>query len=151
MINQKILLEKYPGKGGWTYALIPELKADKNQAFGWLTVSGFIDEYEIKNYKLMPNGKGQLFLPVKKEIRKIIKKEAGDYVQIKLQVTQLIVEIPEEIISCLKNEPSIVYSRFLKLSDSTQKNYLDWIYNAKTEETKANRIAAMIQQISDEK
>jgi len=25
LVNRKYLLEKYPGKGGWTYAAIPEV------------------------------------------------------------------------------------------------------------------------------
>ena len=62
LTDQKYLLEKFPGKGGWTYAKIPEIKPEKNNPFGWLCVNGFIDDYEIKNYHLMPMGNGGLFL-----------------------------------------------------------------------------------------
>ena len=84
LVNKKYLLEKYPGKGGWTYARIPEILQDKNTPFGWVKVMGSIDGYEIKNYHLMPMGNGQLFLPVKAAIRKKIGKETGDWVQVVL-------------------------------------------------------------------
>ena len=28
LVNREYLLEKFPGKGGWTYALIPEILQD---------------------------------------------------------------------------------------------------------------------------
>jgi hypothetical protein len=84
LVNKKYKLEKFPGKGGWTYAAIPEVLQDKHAPFGWVQVKGSIDDYEIKNYKLMPMGKGKLFLPVKAAIRKKIGKEAGDWVKVTL-------------------------------------------------------------------
>ena len=82
LVNATYLLQKFPGKGGWTYAAIPEIIQDKTKPFGWVTVRGSIDDYELKQYKLMPMGEGRLFLPVKAAVRKAIKKEAGDYVKI---------------------------------------------------------------------
>jgi len=34
LLNKKYLLEKFPGKGGWTYAAIPEILQDKHSHFG---------------------------------------------------------------------------------------------------------------------
>ncbi len=34
LVNKNYLLEKFPGKGGWTYALIPEILPDKHVHFG---------------------------------------------------------------------------------------------------------------------
>ena len=82
LVNKKYLLQKFPGKGGWTFAEIPDVLADKHSQFGWVKVRGSIDGFEIKNYKLQPLGNGKLFLPVKAEIRKTIKKQAGDFVQV---------------------------------------------------------------------
>ena len=82
LVDNHYVLEKYPGKGGWTYALIPEIPQDKRSHFGWVKVSGTIDGYELKKINLMPSGKGQLFLSVKAEIRKAIRKQAGDSVHI---------------------------------------------------------------------
>lgn len=78
LTDKAYLLEKFPGKGGWTYAAIPEIAPDKHAHFGWVRVKGTIDGYKIKGFHLMPMGNGKLFLPVKSEIRKKIKKQAGD-------------------------------------------------------------------------
>ena len=86
LVNKEYQLKKFPGKGGWTFAGIPEVPQDKNAPFGWVKVCGSIDDYELKYYKLMPMGNGKLFLPVKAAIRKKIGKNAGDFVRIKLNV-----------------------------------------------------------------
>jgi hypothetical protein len=141
-------LEKFPGKGGWTYAAIPEIEADKKNPFGWVTVSGKIDAFEIKKYKLMPMGNGRLFLPVKSEIRKKIGKEAGDIVRVVLTRDETPLEIPDELMACFKLEPANVYHTFIKSSESKRKFYLDWIYTAKSEDVKAERILTMMKKLS---
>jgi hypothetical protein len=82
LVDKTYLLEKFPCKMGWTYTEIPEIVPDKNAPFSWVKVKGSIDGYEISKYHLMPSGKGTLMLAVKAEIRKKIKKEAGDYVHV---------------------------------------------------------------------
>lgn len=147
LLDKECLLEKFSGKGGWTYAALPEISPDKNAPFGWLTVNGNIDGYELKKHKLLPMGNGRLFLPVKAEIRKKISKQAGDFVRITLYVDKSPLEIPEEIILCFQNEPKEVYEHFIRLTKGEQKSYLDWIYAAKKAETKANRIINMINRL----
>lgn len=105
LVNKEYLLEKFPGKGGWTFAVIPEIIRDKKAPFGWVKVRGSIGDYEFKNYKLMPMGNGKLFLPLKAAVRKQIKKEAGDYVKVILYKDDSPIEIPDELVVCLKDEP----------------------------------------------
>lgn len=147
LVDSEYLLQKFPGKGGWTYAEIPEILQNKNSPFGWVKVKGTIDSYILKQYKLLPMGNGKLFLPAKAEIRKKIKKQAGDYVHIILYADTSTLEIPAEIIACFKNEPKHVFQKFTAFTEGEQKTYLDWIYQAKTEETKANRIATMLYKV----
>lgn len=144
LIKGTFFMEKYPGKGGWTYVTIPGVSQDKKARFGWVRVKGTIDRYPIKNYKLMPMGGGRLFLPIKTEIRKKIGKEAGDHVKIVLYADHDPLEIPEELLMCLKEEPR-AYRIFLSFTESEQKGYIDWIYSAKREQTKADRIAKTIE------
>ena len=146
LVNKKYLLEKYPGKGGWTYAAIPEVLQDKHSPFGWVKVKGNIDDFEIKNYKLMPMGNGRLFLPVKAAIRKKIGKQEGDWIHVVLYADNSPTEIPEEFLDCLKEEP-IAHKEFLMLTDGQQKEYIDWIYSAKTDDTKVKRIAETINKL----
>ena len=147
LVNATYLLEKFPGKGGWTYAAIPEILQNKNNPFGWVKVKGSIDTHELKQYKLMPMGNDRLFLPVKSAIRKKIKKQAGDHVKIILYADNTALKIPEEIINCFNNEPKKILDTFLSFTEGEQKSYLDWIYAAKTEDTKAHRIVQMMDRL----
>jgi Domain of unknown function (DUF1905)/Bacteriocin-protection, YdeI or OmpD-Associated len=146
LVNKEYLLEKYPGKGGWTYAAIPEVLQDKNAPFGWVKVKGSIDKYEFNNYTLMPMGNGKLFLPVKAEVRKKIGKQAGDWVHVILYADDAPTEIPQEFLDCLTDEPTAL-KHFKNFTNGQQKEYIDWIYSAKTDETKVNRMAQAIQKI----
>lgn len=147
MVNNIYLLEKYPGKGGWTYAAIPEVLQDKKSPFGWVKVRGSIDGFEIKNYKLMPMGNGKVFLPVKAAIRKIIGKEAGDWVKVVLYADNSQTEIPAELLDCLKEDP-VLLQTFLNYSNGQQKEFIDWIFSAKTDETKVYRIAETLNKLA---
>ena len=147
LINQKFKLEKYPGKGGWTYVALPKAFKKSNAPFRWTRVKGTIDDFEIKKYHLMPMKNGKLFLPVKAEIRTKIKKKEGDWVQVVLYPDKDPLEIPNELLICLEDEPSAL--RFFEsLSDSEKKYYIQWIYGAKREETKVARMAKAINRLS---
>jgi hypothetical protein len=149
LVNSEYLLQKFPGKGGWTYAAIPEVPQNKNNPFGWVKVNGTINDFELIKYKLMPMGNGSLFLPVKAEIRKIIKKQAGDYVRVLLYADESVLKVPDEIIECFKNEPKVVYENFQNFTEGEQKTYLEWINSAKTDETKADRIIKMMDRLQN--
>ncbi|KAB1157971.1 DUF1905 domain-containing protein [Flavobacterium luteum] len=147
LVDKQYLLEKFQGKGGWTFAKIPEIEQSKNTPFGWVRVRGTIDNFEIKNYNLQPMGNGNLFLPVKAEIRKKINKKEGDYVHIILFFDNLPTEIPEELKLCLIDEPN-VYETFINYTNGgEQKTFIEWIYSAKTDATKVERIAKTIDKI----
>jgi uncharacterized protein YdeI (YjbR/CyaY-like superfamily) len=92
-------------------------------------------------------GTEQLFLPVKSEIRKKIKKQAGDYVHVILYPDNAPLEVPEEFLLCLQDD-SEALQFFNSLNDSEQHNYVKWIYSAKTEQTKVDRIAKTLIKLS---
>ncbi|WET67861.1 YdeI/OmpD-associated family protein [Sphingobacterium sp.] len=146
LVDKLYVLEKFQGKGGWTFARIPEVAPNNNSPFGWVRVNGTIDCCEIRNYNLQPIGNGLLFLPIKSEIRKKIKKQEGDSVHIVLYEDLNPIEIPAELILCLK-EVEGVYEAFLAYSESKKITILNCIYSAKTDQTKVNRIAKTINEI----
>lgn len=148
LVNKKYLLEKYAGKGGWTYARIPEVIQDKTTPFGWVKVRGTIDSVEIKSYRLMPMGNDQLFLPVKAAIRKTIGKEAGDWVHVVLYPDIEPYEVPDELMQCLEDEPKAL-KFFNTLSDSEKKYYTEWIFSAKKDQTKVKRLAITVNRLAD--
>lgn len=146
LVHKKYLLEKFPGKGGWTFARIPEIKPDKHTHFGWVKVKGRIDDYVIRNYRLAPMGNGSLFLPVKAAIRKKIGKEAGDYITVVLEADNDPTEIPDELLLCLNDAP-LAHRAFLKCTNAEQQRSVDWIYSSRNEETKADRIVRLIDRL----
>lgn len=147
LVNKKYQLEKFQAKGGWTYARIPDLTFSKKNPFGTVRVRGSIDGVEFSAAHLMPMGEGRLFLPVKAAIRKKIKKEEGDWVQIILFEDNLPTEVPEELQECLSDEPA-ASKAFKALSNGEKKAMIEWIYNAKNESTKTSRMAKMINQLA---
>jgi hypothetical protein len=146
LVDKKYLLEKFPGKGGWTYAALPEVLKDAHAHFGWVRVKGTIDTVEIKGYHLMPMGNGHLFLPVKAAIRKAIGKKEGDWVHVVLYRDDVPTDIPEELLTCLKDDP-LAYAAFMQQSDSEKKALVEYIYSTQKEETKVERMARTINKL----
>jgi|ERR1043165_2884880 hypothetical protein len=146
LVNGKFLLKRIPGKGGWTYTSVPPAPKKFKKPGGVVKVKGTIDGFPLKQYHLMPMGNGNMFLPVKAEIRKKIKKQQGDYVQVILYPDNDPVEIPEELLECLQDAP-LAFKFFKTLSDSEKKYYIQWIYGAKQESTRANRIVKAIDRL----
>jgi len=146
LVDKNYLLQKVPGKGGWTYVVLPEIPQDRKVYFGWVKVRGTIDGFKISKYNLMPMGNGQLFLPVRAEIRKKIGKQAGDTVHVILYPDTEPLEIPEEFLSCLQDEPAAL-SYFNTLTESKQLQYIKWIYSAKTDDTKVERLIQAIDEL----
>ncbi|MFK8286746.1 DUF1905 domain-containing protein [Capnocytophaga canimorsus] len=97
-------IEKFEGKGGWTFVRISEIKPNKNAPFGWVRVFGTIDGHSIEKYNLQSMGNGNLFLPLNAQIRKKIKKQAGDNVHIVLYEDNVPSEIANELRMCLQDE-----------------------------------------------
>jgi hypothetical protein len=143
LVNKKYKLQKYPGKGGWIYTVISEIPSNKKRRFGFVRVKGFIDDYEIKSYNLMPMSNGKMFLPVKAEIRKKIKKSEGDWITVTLFEDNDPLTIPDEFLQCLRDEPA-AYKNFFSLSESNQKYFRDWIYSSKIIDTRIERMAKTI-------
>jgi hypothetical protein len=73
-------LQKSPNKGGWTYATWPEA-AEAFGTHGAVKIRGTVDGHPIET-SFMATGDGVQMLPIKADIRKAIKKEAGDTVEI---------------------------------------------------------------------
>ncbi len=147
LVDREYLLEKFSGKGGWTFAKIPEVKPNKKAYFNWVRVRGSIDDFAFKGYNMMPMGDGTMFFSVKAEIRKKIKKQAGDTVHIILYADHLPTDVPSDLIVCLKDIPGL-YQVFENLRETEKKAHIDHIYSAKTDQTKADRIVDLIELLS---
>lgn len=138
--------EKQGEKTGWTYIVIPEdiaqqLKPGNRKSF---RVKGKLDKHAIEAVAVMPMGDGSFILPVNGDMRKAVAKRAG---------AQLVVQIEEddnpepvsspELMECLEDEPEAL-AFFNSLAKGHRNYFMKWIESAKTEATKAKRIAQAV-------
>lgn len=149
LVDREYLLEKCPETGGWTHTVIPEIAPDPHAPFGMVKVRGTIDGMPISDYSLMPGvkGSGVVFMSVKADLRRKIGKEAGDTVHITLWRDDEPLEVPEEFLACLADDADAL--RFFRsLLESEQRQWVRWIYTAKTEQTRVDRIARAVRTLA---
>ncbi|WP_160716477.1 YdeI/OmpD-associated family protein [Chitinophaga solisilvae] len=149
LVNQELTMERFPGKGGWTYIRMPHIPQDKRSYFGAKKIHGFIDSYELKDGTLMPMGKGVLFLPVKADIRKRIGKQEGDMVKVVLYAAADEPQevIPEDFLECLKDEPA-AWKAFQQLPEKEQQDCIRWLMEVNVLDARIQRMATAINNLA---
>ena len=141
--NEIVVLEKFSGKGGWTFARVPKEKLPGKKFFGMFPVSGSVDNFEFEKKHLMPMGDGTVFLPISKDIRVKIKKEAGEEVRLRLCGETVPEQIPDELKDCLRDDPGKL-ELFERLTQAEQKAWIEAIYSAPNEDFKVRQILRLL-------
>lgn len=92
------------------------------------------------------------FLLVRKDIRKLIGKNAGDTVLVTVQrdTEERVVEVPDDLAAALAAAPE-AQAHYEKLSYSHRKEYVRWITEAKKAETRANRVSRTVEMLLEGK
>ena len=152
MVRFNTTIQKFEQQGektGWTYILIPaaiaqKLKPDNKKSF---RVKGRLDDYSISGVALIPMGEGDFIMAINATIRKGIKKRHGAPLKVQLEIDEKPILPPPELIECLKDEPKAL-EHYNRLPKSHQNYFTRWIESAKTEQTKAKRIAQSISALS---
>lgn len=144
LCDADITLEKFPGKGGWTYALLPATVAIKASSFNLVRVNGQIDDFPLENVALMALGKGRLFVAVKAAIRQRIGKQAGDTVRLVLfraaeptEAAPLTVSAAD-LEECLAEVPGAL-AAYRRLTAAQQYSWLAWVAAAPSDDKKVQR------------
>jgi hypothetical protein len=148
IFDDHIQLQKGEGKGAWTFLTMPPMDNLPKKRNGTVKICGFIDDYELKDMHMWAMKKGN-FIAVKTEIRKQIKKEAGDMVRVVLYLDEPGMVIPEDFLVCLQEEPKL-FAYFGKRAEKDKQATIDWIFAAKTEDEKITRMAKTMEKLESE-
>lgn len=138
--------DKQGEKTGWTYIVVPEdiaqqLKPGNKKIF---RIKGKLDKLAIEAVAVMPMGDGSFIMPVNADMRKGLAKRVGAQVTVQIMAD----DNPEpvtspEFMECLKDDPD-AQAFYNTLTPGHRNYFLKWIESAKTEPTKAKRIAQAI-------
>ena len=134
--------EKQGEKTGWTYIEVnPDiaslLKKNTKKSF---RVKGKLDELKIQGLALLPMGEGHFILPLNALLRRSLKKHVGDTLHVILEEDTKPLEPPKDLMVCLHDEPAALHF-FQSLAKGHQNYFGKWIDRAKTDATRAKRIA----------
>jgi len=148
MIRFTAIMKKFEKQGektGWTYIevfpdLAEKLKPGNRKEF---KVKGKLDNHSINRVSLLPIGGGMFIMPINAAMRKIIGKRHGAMVKLQLVEDKTEFVFNKDFIECLTDEPN-AFEFFKTLPGSHQRYFSKWIESAKTEPTKAKRIAQAI-------
>jgi hypothetical protein len=148
MISFTATIEKFDEKGektGWRYITVPaevseKLKPGTKTSF---RVKGMLDDFAIEKTSLLPMGEGDFIIPISATIRKKLWKKEGDTLQVKLEVDDREITMPQDFAECLEDAPE-AKEQFYKQPGSHRNYYIKWIESAKTVETRTKRIAQAI-------
>jgi len=145
--NRKLILQHVPGKGAWTYHLvIPDTK-DLRGRWGFMKVSGTIDNYEFKNLNLAPVTGKDKRISVNGKIREAIGKGGGDEVTVTMyKTTDNRLTKENEVEDCFKDAE--VYKKFRSLDDDHQEKILKDILTQSDEESQEKKILSHIKKLS---
>lgn len=140
LIDCQVTLEKFSGKGGWTYAPLPPLPTGRGGHFGMRPVTGRIDELDLPSGTLMPLGQGRLFLPVNAALRKRLGKQAGDAVHLLLYAASPTTGIAEaDFEECLAEQPAAL-QHYRQLPPPQRLGWREWVAAAPTEAAQVARV-----------
>ncbi len=148
MVQLTTAMKRFASQGektGWTYIEVPadiaqKLKPGNKKEF---KVKGKLDKHPINRVSLLPMGGGIFIMPVNAAMRKAIGKKHGAMVSVQLAEDKSEFVFNNDLIECLSDEPEAL-TFFRTLPGSHQRYFSKWIDSAKTEQTKAKRIAQTV-------
>jgi len=137
--------QKQGEKTAWQYIVVPPAASKKlnpgvKKSY---RVKGRLDEFEIQKVALVPMGGGDFILAINAAIRKATGKRYGASLKVQLELDNAPILPPAELIECMEDEPEAL-KYFNSLPQGHRNYFTKWIESAKTDVTKAKRIAMVI-------
>lgn len=149
MVYLKVEIERFEMNGektGWSYVFIPQEIADQikeNSRIGF-RVRGSIDVVNVNGLSVMPVKDSGFILPLNKPLRKLLRKEEGAVVELRLEFDKdFKIEMPEDLEICLVQEEGSL-EHFLSMPKSHQNYFINWLNTAKTEITRTKRLVMIV-------
>ena len=141
--------DKQGEKTGWTYIEIPsdvanKLKPGNKKSF---RVKGKLDNYSFEKTSLLPMGNGNFIMPLNASIRKTIGKRHGAMLHVQIAEDKSDFVFNPDMMACLADEP-VALKFFKQQPGSHQKYFSKWVDSAKTDITKAKKIAMVVNALS---
>jgi uncharacterized protein YdeI (YjbR/CyaY-like superfamily) len=99
---------------------------------------------------LIPMGGGDFIMALNATLRKAIRKNKGASLKVRLEPDKKEIRPPADLLECLADEPRAL-EFFQKLSKSHQNYFGNWIKSARTDATKARRIAQAVNALAKAK
>lgn len=149
MSKQEFDAEIKEGRGGGAYLIIPFSVKEVYGTGAQVKVKAIFDGHPYRG-SLAPMGGGQHILGIRKDIRKAIGKNIGDTVHVTVQqdTEPRTVSVPNDFGKALQRNPQ-VKEAFDRLSYTHKKEYVQWIEEAKKQETRERRIQKAVEKIKD--
>lgn len=141
--------DKKGEKTGWSYIevsadIAERLKPGVKKSF---KVKGKLDAFTISQVSLLPMGDGNFIIPFNAAMRKGTGKKKGAMLKVQLTEDKNEYELNNDLMECLADEPAAL-KFFQSKTRSFQNYYSKWIESAKTESTKAKRIAMAVSSLA---
>jgi hypothetical protein len=148
MVRFNATIQKFGEKAhqtGWQVIIIPAKIANKinpgvKKSF---RVRGKIDDMAIEKLAIIPAGEGDFILPINAAMRKKLFKQTNDKLTLQFELDKNILKPPTDLIICLQDEPEGL-KYYNNLPQGHRNYFTKWIDSAKTDVTKAKRIALVI-------
>ncbi len=132
-------------KSGWSYIEIPAETASGLHHVNKTSfrVIAILDKNRFDGVALVPAGNGDYILPVNATMRKALRKKQGDTVDVVLEKDNAEPALPAELMECLEEEEQ-AFEYYKALKKAERNYFIKWILSARTDETRAKRMALSI-------
>lgn len=139
-----------PGKAGSTHQVLVVLSKEQSARLGTrrtVNVRGTFNGQPFHN-SFLPTGDGRHYLVVSKTLRQAAGVALGDSVKVvfDIEAGPRPVVIPDDVQAALDRAPA-AKALFEKLSPSHQREYLGFVAEAKKPETRARRLAQLLDKL----